>query len=350
MTRPRVLLSGRVVLDDGGPLAKSVVVQTICKGEKRIAAHTDSQGRFSFMIGEMHSFSEAMRGGVEDASVSARGGMSVAGDTPVGVHKLLDWRACGVTAELPGFISEVAELMVRTGDEGGDIGIITLRRTARVEGLTVSATSAAAPVAARKAFEKALAQEKNNKWDAAQKSLQKAVQLYPSYAVAWFELGRVQVLKKDIDQAKRSFAQSLAIDANYMNPYLELSRIEAREQAWQSLADLTAKSIALNSTASPEIWFFNGVANYNLQRLDDAEKSARLGLKLDSEHQFSKLEYLLGIVLEEKHQYTEAIEHMQAYLHLVNSPRDVEAAQKELAELSKLTGTTTISGATPPKN
>src|SRR5205807_1276435 len=114
-------------------------------------------------------------------------------------------------------------------------------------------------------------------------SLQKAVQLYPQYAVGWFELGRVQLLKKDVDQARRSFGQSLAIDANYMNPYLELARIEAREQSWQPLADLTAKSISMNSTASPEIWFFNGMANYNLQRLDEAEKSARAGLKLDSE-------------------------------------------------------------------
>src|SRR6202011_1287375 len=148
LNRARVLLSGKVVVDDGTPLPQAAVVQTICKGQKRIAAHTDSQGRFSFTIGEMHSVTEAMGGGFEDASVSAKGGMSV-GDTPNIAHNLREWRACGVMAELPGFTSEVVELMARTGDEGGDVGSIVLRRTGRVEGLMISATSAAAPDSAR---------------------------------------------------------------------------------------------------------------------------------------------------------------------------------------------------------
>lgn len=346
VTRSRILISGKVMLDDGTPLPRSVPVQTICKGQKRIAAHTDSQGRFSFTIGELNSVSEAMGGGFEDASVSAKGGMSV-GDTPNLAHNLREWKGCGVTTELVGFTSEVAELMDRTGDEGGDIGFITLHRVAPGEGLTVSVTSAAAPEPARKALEKAYEQEKNNKWNAAKTSLQKAVQIYPKYAVAWFELGRVQFLQKDRDGAIHSFLQSVAIDPNFPSPYLGLMQIAAQGQQWKALADVTAQVIALDSTASPEVWFFNGVGNYNLNQLPQAEKSAREGLKLDSGHHFPKLEYLLGIVLEEQRDYTGANEHMQAYLHLLSNPRDVEVAKKELAEIARLSTTAAAPKASP---
>jgi tetratricopeptide (TPR) repeat protein len=340
LSRGPVLLSGKVVLDDGAPLSKSALVQTICKGQKRIAAHTDSQGRFTFKIGEQHSVSEAMGGGFEDASISAKGGMSV-GDTPNLAHNLREWRACGVLAELQGFTSEVVELMARTGDEGGDIGSITLHRIGRVEGLIISATTAAAPAQASEALEKGYSQENINKWDAAEKSFQKAVHIYPQYAVAWFELGRLLLLKKDVAGAKHSFETSIAADANYLSPYIGLARIESQEQAWQPLADLTAHAISLNPGGSPEIWFFNGVANYNLQKLVVAEKSAREGLRLDTEHRFSKLEYLLGILLEERRDYSDAKEHMQAYLHLVTSPHDKEAAQRELAEIARVSATST---------
>jgi hypothetical protein len=332
--RPRVLISGKVVLSDGTPLPSSAAVDTVCKGQKRIAAHTDSQGRFNFTIGEMNSMTEAIGGGFEDASIAAREGMSV-GNTPNVTHNLREWRACGVTAELPGFTSEVVELMQRTGDEGGNIGLVTLHRSTRVEGLTISPTSTAAPDSAKKAFDRGLDQEKNAKWDAAAKSFQKAIQVYPRYAVAWLELGRVQVMQKDLSEAKHSFQQSVAADPNYQNPYLGLMQIAVQEQNWQVLVDVTAKIIGLNPGGSPEVWFYNGVANYNLGKLAEAEKSAQQGLKLDTAHHFPKLEYLLGIVFEEQHDYAAANEHMQAYLHLASSPQDVAAAQKELAEIAK---------------
>ena len=348
VTRARILISGKVVLDDGTPLPRSVVVQTTCKGQKRIAAHTDSHGRFSFTIGDPNSVSEAMGGGFEDASVSAKGGMSV-GDTPNVAHNLREWRGCGVLAELEGFTSEVVELMARTGDEGGDIGFVTLHRVAPVGALTVSPTSAAAPEPARKALEKAYEQEKNNKWNAAKTSLQKAVQIYPNYAVAWFELGRVQFLQKDREGAIHSFLQSVAIDPKFPSPYLGLMQIASQGQQWKALADVTAKVISLDSAASPEVWFFNGVGNYNLNQLDQAEKSAREGLKLDGGHHFPKLEYLLGIVLEEQKDYAGANEHMQAYLHLISDPREVEGAQKELAEIARLS-TMAAAPQASPKN
>src|SRR5437667_11895118 len=81
--------------------------------------------------------------------------------------------------------------------ETTDLGRIALHRLGEVQGFTVSATSAQAPNGARKAFEKGRDQQKKQKRDDAQRSFEKAVEIYPKYAVAWFELSRVQLRKND---------------------------------------------------------------------------------------------------------------------------------------------------------
>jgi hypothetical protein len=70
---------------------------------------------------------------------------------------------------------------------------------------------------------------------------------------------------------------------------------------------------------------------------------------LEKDCGWPKLEYLLGIVLEEQRDYAGANEHMQAYLHLISDPREVEGAQKELAEIARLS-TTAAAPKASPKN
>jgi tetratricopeptide (TPR) repeat protein len=338
VNRPSIRLSGKVVVDDGSRLPRWAAVETVCKGQKRIVAHTDSEGAFAFAIGEEFAGAEAMGAGLADASISASGGFPI-GNTPNVTHNLREWRSCAVQAELPGFTSEVVQIISRT-ESGGDMGFIRLRRIGHVEGFTISATSAAAPEPAKKALDKGLELQRKNKWEAAQESLQKAVQIYPQYAVAWFELGRVQLQRRDINNAKRSFAQSLAADAHYANPYFPLARIAAQEQRWQDMADLTSKLLAVSPSGFPEAWYFNSVAQYNLGKLPEATNSAREGLKIDGEHHYPKLEYLLGLLLEEQRDYAGAQQHMQNYLHLVNNPRDVEEAKRQLEEIARLAAAT----------
>ena len=74
-----------------------------------------------------------------------------------------------------------------------------MHRLGQVEGLTISATSAMAPKDAQKAYEKGREKASKEKWDEAQQLFNKAVEIYPSYAVAWFDLGRVQIHNKDAD-------------------------------------------------------------------------------------------------------------------------------------------------------
>ena len=244
---------------------------------------------------------------------------------------------CELQASLDGFTSDSIPLEGRfSGYENADVGRLVLHRRANVEGFTISATTALAPEAARKALEKGQEQQQKGKLDDAQKSLEKAVAMYPKFAVAWFELGRVQLQKNDPASARTSFQQSLAADSKYVNPYRGLTQIAQREQRWQELIETSEKLLALNPVSFPDAWLSNALGNYCLRNFDAAEKSARRGLEMDVEHRVPKLEYLLGLTLLKRSAYADAAQHLRAFLSVATNPADIAESQKQLNETVRL--------------
>jgi superkiller protein 3 len=223
-----------------------------------------------------------------------------------------------------------------------DVGTIVLRRLGNVEGLTISATTALAPKDARKAFEKGRESAKKGKLEDAQKNFAKAVEVYPKYASAWFELGRLHEQGNRIEDARKAYAEALAADSKFVSPYLQLAGLSARENKWQEVLDTTDRVIRLNPVDFPFAFFYNAIANLQLQKLDAAEKSAREALKLDERHRIPKIEHVLGIVLAQKNQLKEASEHLEAYLKFAPQASDADMVRKQLAEVDRLRGASTV--------
>ncbi len=337
MQRP-IFLSGKVVLEDGTPPPDSVTIERVCNGVVRPEAYTDSKGRFSFQLGQN-------MGVMPDASISSAsdqfGGFGdLARQNSPGRGRGIserDLMGCELRASLAGFRSEVVSLSGRRVMDNPEVGTIILRRLSKAEGFTFSATSAMAPKDARKAFDKGKDAVRKQKWADAQKELDKAVQIYPKYATAWFELGMVHERQNNVEAARKAYAAALAADAKYVNPYLQLAQISARERKWQEVADTTERVVRLNPFDFPRAYFFNSVANLNLQRIDAAEKSAREALKLDTEHRIPKISHLLGVILSQKQELPEAIEHMRAYLKQAPNAEDAAQVKKQLAEMERFT-------------
>ncbi len=330
-------LSGKVTIDDGTPLTDSAVIQTMCMGTLHNEGYTDSKGGFSFDLQSGNAGSE-----VQDADESMPTVAGTAGRTgPIGRRR--DLRQCTLQADLPGFTSEKIELASKVNETGNaDVGTIVLHRLAKVEGLTISATSAAAPGKARKEFQKGQEDEKKAKWDSAQPHFSKAVEIYPKYAVAWNELGRVELQKNDIESASKSFQQSINSDSKFVSPYGGLIQIALKARDWKAVADLTDKLLALNPVSFPQYWFDNSLANYFLESFDAAQKSAERGLSVDPQHQVPRLEYMLGMVLVKKRDYAGALTHVQNYLRLLPGAPDRETVEKQIAELQRLSTTSQL--------
>lgn len=348
MQRP-IFLSGKVVMEDGTPPPDSVVIERICNGRVRPEAYTDSKGRFSFQLGQN-------TGMMQDASVSSadagfgggnvpgqRGSMGGLGGLNRGGSDQ-ELNGCELRASLAGFRSEVVQLTGRRMFDNPDVGTIIMRRLGNVEGTTISMTSLQAPKDAKKAYEKGRDVLKNNKKndpkkiEQAHNEFEKAVQIYPKYAVAWYELGLISERNNDVEGARKAYAEALSADSKFVSPYLQMALLSAKENKWQDVADTTERVIKLNPVDFPHAFFYNSVANYNLKKMDDAEQSAREAVKLDTMHRIPKAQHLLGMILADKRDYTGAAENLRGYLRFAPQAQDADTVRQQLSELDKLTG------------
>jgi tetratricopeptide (TPR) repeat protein len=342
MQRP-IFLSGKVVMEDGTPPPEPVTIERICNGQPRPEGYTDSKGRFSFQLGQnQHMLSDASVsntadtfGGIGGPNNQSSMGGGFPGGAGGGIRER-DLMGCEVRASLPGFRSEVVNLAGRRSMDNPDVGTIILRRLANVEGLTTSATALAAPKDAKKAFEKGRDQARKNKLADAEKELTKAVMIYPKYANAWADLGKVQELQNKGEAARESYAKALEADSKLVPPYIALALMYAKENKWPECAEYSGKAIKLNPFDYGEAYFYNAVANLNTQNLDEAEKSAREGIKTEKGKKIAKMHHVLGIVLAQKNDTDGALEHMKGYLHMLpEDAPDVKVVKGQIEQLEK---------------
>ncbi|HYL72891.1 MAG TPA: tetratricopeptide repeat protein [Bryobacteraceae bacterium] len=309
---PKGYLAGKVTLAGAIP-SYAVEVRFLCDGKPRLSTTTDAKGSFYVIPKPASSGS----GKEQNAPESFAG--------------------CTAEAILPGFRSDKITIGKRTAEDP-NIGTIVLHRAEGVQGTIISITEASAPKEARKAFDKARAAIQAQKLDEAEKELKKAVQLYPQYADAWFELGRVQERTSVAEAARSSYSQAIAADPQLLPPYQSLMRNAERGQNWQELVDVSERALKIAPHDFPEAWYFNAVGNYRLDKKDIAEKGARQGLAEDPSHILPGLEQILGVILYEKQQYAEALEHLNNCLKIGGPNAIVQqaiAATEEAAAQSK---------------
>src|SRR5579884_540777 len=203
---------------------------------------------------------------------------------------------CDVTIRAKGFRPTTATLR--------DGATIVLKRLGDHEGSTISKTEIEAPPDARKAYEKGMGHIYDRKWSAPQKARD-----------AW-------------EHARKA-------DPQYIRPYLQLARLDLQEKQPREALDITTEALKINPREFPGLYFLNAVANFNLNRLDAAEESARRAIELDAAHEIPRAEDLLGSILAMKGDRAGAVEHMRKYLQLSPHAPDADTVQQRIAQLEK---------------
>jgi tetratricopeptide (TPR) repeat protein len=339
-----IYISGKVMIEDGAAISPNVAIERICGGIPKTVAYTDSTGRFSFQWGGDRSMSvtdasDAGSGrtgnGGFGSSQSAGGANTLAAD-PFG-NRMMN---CELRANLTGFSSDTVELVNRKAADNPDIGSIVLHRLAGVEGSSISVTSMLAPKDAKKAYEHGLQSLLKNKPNDAAKDFEKAVAIYPKYADAWVNLGKVRLEQKAVEPARSALLKAMEADPKLVAPYIELGLLAAKDANWQESAKYLDRAVALDPVDFPQAWYADAVANYNLKQYDAAEKSAREAVKLDPRHANPRSDYLLGLVLAEKKDYTGAAAELTAYVKLAPNAPDLAQVKDQLGEIEKLMGVT----------
>ncbi len=326
-----VFFSGEVTLQDGSAPSEAVRIQRVCKGVARDEAWTDSKGRFSFKVsgeGSDPTTSDPSQAG-RTQDLSRPIGNSTYYSNPLTTAL----RDCEVQAVLAGYWSERVSIALKNTLDDTRIGRIILHPVSGSQALAVSATTLAAPGNATKAYEKSMLAIRDQKWDAAQKELIKAVTIYPKFAIAWFELGMLRQQRSDLRGAAEAWMEALRSDARYVKPYEVLAALAERQQNWVDAEKYSRAWIALDSEDFPAAYLYNAIANARLNKVDQAEASARKGLLIDKERKIPRLSYVLGLILIEKHEFLESAQYLRTYLQLAPNAKDAAIVNAELAKI-----------------
>ena len=333
-----IFRTGRVILEDGTPPPDSVIIERNCNGIVRPEGYTDSKGRFSFQLGQ-NSFVVADASVGSNESVPGFGSQSGSGGAfnPMGGGiSERDLTGCDIRASLVGYRSDQVSLVGRHYLDQPEIGTIVLHRYANVPGTTISITSLAAPKDAVKSFDKGREAVRKEKWEQARQYFEKAVEGYPKYAAAWYELGRTLEHLKDPAGASKAYEQAFSADERYLPPYIQLAAIAVEKRNWSEVVARTDLVVKLDPLNFPGIYVYNSIAQFNLQNLDAAEKSAREAVKLDTTHRFPDANRVLGVILARRGDFEGAAENLKAYLKLAPNGSAAQLAKDQLIRIEEL--------------
>jgi tetratricopeptide (TPR) repeat protein len=348
--RGLVMITGRVVTEEGTPPPEIVNIERVCGGAARREGYTDSNGYFSLQLGA------TTNGIIQDASVGSGSigptgmeqGMPSMGtmgpDPGVTQNELMN---CDLRASLSGYQSTRIPLFSARIRSATDIGILVIYKLDRSKATTISATSMRAPKKAKKGYEKGLDLLHKNKPEQATKEFENALKLYPDYAEAWYGMGLVHQNARELDEARTSYNKALELDSHFILPYIQLAYLAMQNSDWKTVLALTDRALALNPFEYPAIHFFNAVANYNLQNFEAAERSSKKADLLDSRESFPRNHLLLSRLLSQKGDYQGAADELKTYLQVQPKGNDLPEVKAELGRLETLMKTSPEQAAQP---
>jgi tetratricopeptide (TPR) repeat protein len=340
-----VFLSGSVVRDDGSAPPYGAVIEMDCGGSITREAIVGLNGRFNFQIGGDNRFGQVFPDASQrmdsypnevDSITRENSGPGFPGSVQQRYKRVL---GCELRAQLSGYRS--TSLYIREEPMSGpnELGTIVVYSRERVLGNMVSLTNLLAPKAAKKSLEQGQKAATKERFSEAEERFKSAIQEYPKYAEAWFDLGLIYEHQERLDKAHEAYSEAVKADQLYVRPYLRLAYLATARQNWREAADLTEKAIALDPVTLVDSYFVSALAHLNIGELDLAEKRAREGQRMDFSKRFPQFYLVLANIFMLRQDSAGSARELRSYLKIVpNAPNAnlVRSRLKKLEEQGKV--------------
>jgi tetratricopeptide (TPR) repeat protein len=240
------------------------------------------------------------------------------------------YEGCSVAAPLAGYHSTSVTITQRNLRDNPYLSNIVLTPDEHAPGTAISTAGEAASPEAQKYFEKAHDEWLHRSPDDAQKDLEKAVELNPQFAEAWYLLGRLQT-RGDAAAAEASFRKAQAADPKFVAPCVYLAGLAMEKKDWAAASNWTAQALALDPAGTPRLWYYNAQADYHLGKNEAARTSAQTAMAMDPEHTVPNAEELLALTLIDKGAYSDALAHLRNSLTYIPAGPASDLIKRQIA-------------------
>lgn len=334
-----IVLSGHVRTASGEAPLEPVAVKLSCDVNSLTKAYTGKKGEFSFEVDDSTRFA------VEDASVGSVGSVvplsprSFSGNRLHRTGEGMDLSQCLLSAESPGYRSTHIQLWRRSSFDRSEVGTLILTPIAGSQAALVSATTLAAPEAARDAFNKAtkeLSKGASARLPKVVARLEEALSEYPAYAAAWTILGETKQRLGDMEGATAAFKSAVEADPGYLRPYASLIRIRVEQQQWERAVVLTDAALNLDPANVALHWmraisqFESGNDQAALKSLDRVERDQ------DDAERFPETHHIRGLIYSERGDFAQAAVELRLFLKAAPTAPAAEAVKKRLMQWEAL--------------
>jgi tetratricopeptide (TPR) repeat protein len=307
-------LLGKVAVEGETLPWEPLLVTVTCGGKVDYSTQTDAKGSFAIV------------------GLTLPGALGKQGDSQRQMEA--HFEGCVIEGTVPGFHSTAITITQHMLREQPEIGTIMLSRIGRGSATTLSRTTETASPKAIKFFEKARAEMLQHNASDAERDLHKAVQNDPQFAEAWLQLGKIQQAS-DPQAAKDSFSKALAADSEFVLPYEQLAALAAQSGNWQEVLDNTNHMAQLYPEGTPQCWYLNALANFQMGKPDLAEASANKSLAIDPRHSVLNTEQLLAVILARKGDLAGALDHLRSSVKYVPPGPNSDMLKQQIAQLEQ---------------
>jgi Ca-activated chloride channel homolog len=320
------VLMGKVMMDDGSVPARTVAIERFCGEKAEHIAATNAKGEFIWRV----TVSPGLM--ATNNFATTVGGM---------IGSSIAHAPCVIRAALAGYESNVIDFE----DANSFINPVlpTLILSRRGTQLSFETFSGSVPHSASADWNRADKSIRKRDWPEAERQLRAALTAAPKFAVGWEMLGDLlQLTHKPVD-AQEAYRNALAINPHLIPAYLMLARLEMAAHDWEATEKTAAGLLQADTKRQyPEAYVFQAIARYQLKDLDSAGTSAEEAIRQDKKHDVPLAEYVYGLILEARHAYPEAKQHISRFLELDPNAAEAASARTRIANLGKTEATQTI--------
>jgi len=195
----------------------------------------------------------------------------------------------------------------------------------------------------KKAFEEGVAASRAGNLDEAIAKFNHGIELSPSCADCYYNIGYAYSQKKDYEKAEASYKKAIEIKADYAEAYNGLANIYNAQRKFDDAATASAKAAELGGGGGAagaaggggnvNALFNQGVILWNAGKIPEAKKQFEAVLKIDPNH--AESHYQLGMALVNEGNLAGAASEFETYLKLAPDGPNAATAKSLVAQLKK---------------